>query len=138
MTDIAAALGLSQLRNLDAWVERRNQLADWYDEALSETDVVRPTRPTESRSAVHLYPIQTNRRAELFEQLHAGGVGVNVHYIPVHTQPIYRKLGFRSGDFPNSERFYARCLSLPMHVALSRSDQKLVVDLVKRGLLNSG
>jgi dTDP-4-amino-4,6-dideoxygalactose transaminase len=134
MTDMAAALGLSQLQNLDAWVARRNQLADWYDEALSATDVVRPTRPRESRSAMHLYPIQADHRAELFDQLHAGGVGVNVHYIPVHTQPIYRRLGFRSGDFPNSERFYARCLSLPMHVGLSRSDQELVVDLMKRSL----
>ncbi len=124
MTDIQAALGLSQLANIEAWISRRHELADAYDNALSELPLILPQRPAGSRSALHLYPVQLDSdrtplgRKTVFERLRGLGIGVNVHYIPVHTQPYYRNLGFASGALPNAERYYSRCLSLPMHPAL--------------------
>lgn len=128
MTELQGALGLSQLRHLPEWVARRHQIANAYDVLLAPLPLILPSRPQGSHSALHLYVVQidsartdTSRRA-VFDHLRAVGVGVNVHYIPVHTQPDYQALGFRSGQFPVSEAYYARCLSLPMFPALTDTD----------------
>ena len=137
MTDMQAALGLSQLANLESWVERRHQLADTYDAAFADLLLILPHRSADARSALHLYVVQVDTerspvdRKTLFSHLHAADIGVNVHYIPVHTQPDFRRLGFAPGDFPNSEAYYARCLSLPMYASLSDADQRYVIDKIR-------
>ncbi|HEY9855060.1 MAG TPA: UDP-4-amino-4,6-dideoxy-N-acetyl-beta-L-altrosamine transaminase, partial [Stenomitos sp.] len=107
LTDIQAALGASQMRRLETFIARRQELARRYDELLKDLPVVRPWQSPDGASSYHLYPIQVegSRRREIFEALRARGIGVNVHYIPVHTQPYYQELGFRPGDFPEAERY---------------------------------
>jgi UDP-4-amino-4,6-dideoxy-N-acetyl-beta-L-altrosamine transaminase len=140
MTELHAALGLSQLQHLSEWVTRRHELADVYDEQLSTLPLVLPTRLPGSRSALHLYvvlidPARTSlSRKEVFERLRAAGIGANVHYIPVHTHPDFQALGFRSGTFPVAEDYYARCLSLPMFVGLTAADQSRVNAAVRAAL----
>ncbi|MEX1153167.1 UDP-4-amino-4,6-dideoxy-N-acetyl-beta-L-altrosamine transaminase [Parvibaculum sp.] len=134
MTDIAAALGASQMRRLDSFVAKRTALADRYDALLGNLPVARPLRRSDRNSAWHLYVIGLGDgkdsgalRAGVFEHMRAAGVGVNVHYIPVHWQPYYRSLGFRRGDFPGAEQFYACALTLPLFPDLSYDDQEKVV-----------
>lgn len=130
ITDLQAALGRSQLVRLDDYVARRHAIAARYDEALAGLPLTTPWQHPDSRSALHLYPIRlhdASRRREVFEALRAAGIGVNVHYIPVHTQPHYRRLGFRPGDFPEAERYYAGAISLPMFPTLTLAQQDEVV-----------
>lgn len=132
MTDIQAALGLSQLRGLDANIIRRHALADHYDAMLARLPLELPVRVAGGRSALHLYvvrvpPVSPVTRRTLFDGLRASGVGVNVHYIPVHLQPYYRRLGFQPGMFPVAEDYYARCLSLPMYASLAGEQQAQVI-----------
>lgn len=140
LTDVQAALGLAQMRHLDEWVERRHRLADRYDDALVDLPLILPARTSESRQSLHLYVIQldearTNHsRRDVFDQLRQAEIGVNVHYIPVHTQPDFQRLGFRDGDFPVSEAYYARCISLPMYVMLSDKEQDRVIASVQEAL----
>lgn len=138
MTEMQAALGVSQMTHLDAWIARRHQLADRYDTLLADVPVIVPTRIADAYSALHLYVIQideqrtTLTRKQVFEALRAAGIGVNVHYIPVHTQPDYQRLGFAWGDFPASERYYQRCISLPMFATLTDEQQDQVVATLKQ------
>jgi UDP-4-amino-4,6-dideoxy-N-acetyl-beta-L-altrosamine transaminase len=135
MTDMQAALGISQVKRLPQWINRRHQIADTYDAAFSKLPVILPTRNGENntKSALHLYPIRLNReksninRKDAFFQLREAGIGVNVHYIPVHTQPYFSQLGFRKGDFPACEQYYEECLSLPMHTRLTSEDLTHVI-----------
>ena len=133
MTDIQAALGVSQMTRLGEFVERRHQIRARYDTLLAGLPVIRPVQHPDSRSALHLYPVQidperTNKtRAEVFAHLHEHDIRVQVHYIPVHTQPYYRALGFKPGDFPVSERYYAHAISLPMFPTLTDDQQDEVV-----------
>jgi UDP-4-amino-4,6-dideoxy-N-acetyl-beta-L-altrosamine transaminase len=134
MTEMQAALGLSQMARLDDYVARRHALADRYDAAFADLPLTLPTRPGESRSALHLYVIRLQAVAEhrrVFEALRAGGIGVNLHYIPVHTQPYYEKLGFRTGQFPVAERYYAVAISLPMYPTLPHADQDRVIGQIE-------
>lgn len=137
MTDIQAALGISQLANLERWIERRHQLASAYDAAFADLPLVLPYRNPYSKSALHLYVVQVDLkrspvdRKTLYNHLRAAGIGVNVHYIPVHTQPYFRRLGFAQGDFPNSENYYTRCLSLPIYAGLTDEKQSYVIDKVR-------
>lgn len=140
MTEMQAALGLSQLQHLAEWVTRRHQLADVYDAQLRPLPVVLPARPSDSHSALHLYVIQldatrtaVSRRA-VFERMRAAGIGVHVHYIPIHTQPDFQALGFRSGAFPAAEAYYARCLSLPMFPRLTMAEQRQVCEALRAAL----
>lgn len=133
MTDIQAALGASQLRKLDSFVRRRHAIARRYDEELKDLPVIRPWQHPDGRSAYHLYPIKvdpgrarTGRRT-LFEELHKRGIMANVHYMPVHTQPYYRNLGFREKAFPTAEAYYEHALSLPMYSRLGDGDQSQVI-----------
>ncbi len=133
MTEIQAALGCSQMQRLDQFVERRNYLADRYDRLLSGLPLRLPQRHADVRSAFHLYVIRLlpgqggKNRAQVFEELRRADIGVNVHYIPVHTQPYYRGLGFGDGDFPVAEAYYRDAISLPLFFDLTEADQDKVV-----------
>lgn len=135
LTELQAALGLSQLKNLDAWVERRHRLADRYDRELADLPIRLPARLPDRRSALHLYVIRLNQaphRRQVFEALRAAGIGVNVHYIPVHTQPYYQALGFRRGQFPESETYYDGAITLPMYSAMTDEDQTKVIATLRK------
>lgn len=140
MTDVQAALGLSQLRRIDEFVAHRRRLAAVYDERLADLPLLSPYQDAAGRSAFHLYVIQVDERRSgvarraLFDRLRAAGIGVNVHYIPVHLQPYYRQLGFESGQFPHAEEYYSRALSLPLFFDLSPSALERVVAAVRAGL----
>jgi UDP-4-amino-4,6-dideoxy-N-acetyl-beta-L-altrosamine transaminase len=139
ITDLQAALGLSQLSRLDEFVARRHFLADRYERLLADLPVTLPRRDPAGRSALHLYVVKLGPgaktdRARAFAALRKSGIGVNVHYIPVHTQPYYRGLGFRAGDFPAAESYYASALSLPMYFGLTESQQDEVAAKLKEAL----
>lgn len=132
MTDIQAALGSSQIRHLEEWVSRRHVLAAHYDTALADLPLLLPHQHRDAYSAWHLYVVQLKdeapiNRSEMFAALRADGIGVNVHYIPVHLQPYYRTLGFQTGDFPAAEIYYARAISIPLYSALSPAEQNYVI-----------
>ena len=136
MTDIQAALGASQLKHLDAWVRRRQQIAKRYDEKLSASVFALPVNIADSYSAWHLYVVRVKAgavaRKRLFEQLRASGLGVNVHYIPVPSQPYYRNMGFKADDFPASQSYYQQAISLPMFSSLSDDQQDYVIGLLDK------
>ncbi len=136
MTDLQAALGRSQLRRLRTFVEARRALADRYDDLLSGLPVSKAPRRAGASSAWHLYVVQLHeaighRRRQVFERMRGSGIGVNVHYIPVHLHPYYRNLGFREGDFPNAERYYRHALTLPLHAGMTFAEQDKVVDALR-------
>lgn len=133
MTDIHAALGLSQLTRLGEYVNKRHRIAEIYDQEFSNTTIQKPFRNTENRSALHLYIIQVDpeKHNHIFHTLRKKNIGVNLHYIPVHTHPFYQKLGFAWSDFPNSEAYFKRAISLPMFPTLSEDEQKYVINIVK-------
>ena len=143
MTEMQAALGLTQLKRLDAFVARRNALADLYDTMLADLPVVLPYQHPDTYSARHLYVIRlcldqiTQSHREVFEALRQSGIGVNLHYIPIHTQPYYRALGFERGDFPQSEAYYASAISLPLYPGLTEADQAQVVSVLTAALTSS-
>ena len=136
MTDLQAALGASQLSRVDAFVARRHALAERYDRLLAGLPLVLPYQAAQAYSAFHLYPVRVDpartglSRRQVFDALRQAGIGVNVHYIPVHTQPYYRRLGFADGAFPEAESYYAQAISLPMFAALTDEQQDRVVDLL--------
>ena len=129
MTDLQAALGLSQLKQLDAFVAKRLDAVARYRQILQNLPLDLPAECPAGQSAWHLYIIQLhdeNRRLAVFEALRSAGIGVNVHYIPIHTQPYYQKLGFHWGDFPQAEAFYSRIISLPLYADLTAEQQQQV------------
>jgi UDP-4-amino-4,6-dideoxy-N-acetyl-beta-L-altrosamine transaminase len=131
MTELQAALGLSQMTHLVDWVARRNVLAARYNVLLAQLPLERPKVIADAYSAWHLYPIrlhQPDRRAGVFANLRKDGIGVNVHYIPVHLQPYYRNMGFRPGDFPAAEAYYAGAISIPLYSAMTDAQQDRVVE----------
>lgn len=137
MTEMQAALGLTQLARLADYVDRRNVLAARYDAALAGLALDLPGRLPESRSSFHLYVIRLHDPAQhrpVFEALRAAGIGVNLHYIPVHLQPYYRAMGFEAGDFPVSEAYYSRAISIPFYAIMTEEQQDTVIAQVK-GLL---
>lgn len=141
ITDIQSALGLSQLQRLDRFIDRRRALAARYDTLLKDLPVITPFQAPWGRSAYHLYPVQIDssakprNRNEVFQKMRDAGIGVNVHYIPVHLQPYYRKLGFSEGDFPQAERYYANAITLPLYYDLTEAEQDVVVDVLTAALL---
>ena len=130
MTDFQAALGLSQLGRLTEFIAARERLADRYDRLLADFAVTLPWRAPSCRPAWHLYVVllPEAKRKRVFEAMRAQGIGVNVHYIPVHLQPDYRRLGFAKGDFPESERYYDAALTLPLFPTLTDTGQDRVVE----------
>lgn len=137
ITDIQAALGASQMKRISDFIARRREIAERYDREFEGLPLVRPWQHPDTASSWHLYVVLVDpeRRRRAFEGLRAAGIGVNVHYIPVHTQPFYReRFGFAAGDFANAEAYYARAISLPMYAALTDAQQSQVVDAVRRVL----
>lgn len=138
MTEMQAALGLSQQTRLAEFVDRRNELAERYDSLLAELPLDRPGRLEGARSAFHLYVIRLHdetRHRAIFEALRADDIGVNLHYIPIHLQPYYRDLGFSDGDFPAAEAYYKRAISIPLYSAMSEADQERVIASLRRALI---
>ena len=140
MTELQAALGVSQMTLLDTFIARRHQLAKRYDELLKDLPIILPTRHPENGSALHLYPIQIKAesgktRKQVFDHLRANDIGVNVHYIPVHTQPYYQAMGFATGDFPNSEAYYQAAISLPLYYDLTEAEQDTVIAVLTQALI---
>jgi UDP-4-amino-4,6-dideoxy-N-acetyl-beta-L-altrosamine transaminase len=138
MTDIQAALGLSQLERLDEFVARRNNLAQRYDELLTNLPIQRPTILNGNLSSFHLYVIRlsTRERPEehrrVFEELRKAGIGVNLHYMPVHLQPDYGRLGFHEGIYPESEAYGWEAISLPLFPSMTEEHQDLVIKNLNR------
>jgi UDP-4-amino-4,6-dideoxy-N-acetyl-beta-L-altrosamine transaminase len=132
MTDLKAALGTSQMTRIDQFLERRRQIAARYDAGLADLPLMLPCQSSDSVSAWHLYVVRLNpaarrSRAEVYDALQAAGIGVNVHYIPVHLQPYYRRLGFGPGMFPEAEAYYESALSLPLFPTLTAGEQDSVI-----------
>ena len=131
MTDVHAALGVSQIERLASGIAARHVLFDRYATLLGNFPVTLPWQHPDTYSALHLYPIQVEDRARIFAGMRAAGVLVNVHYIPVHLQPHHRRMGFNPGDFPVSEAYYERALSIPLWAAMTETQQDHVVDTLK-------
>jgi UDP-4-amino-4,6-dideoxy-N-acetyl-beta-L-altrosamine transaminase len=161
ITDIQAALGASQMSRIDTFVQRRHALVQRYNTALADLPITLPWQHPDTFSAFHLYIIrlqndtpaanrswpeagtlpnpdkaESNTHQRVFEQLRTAGIGVNLHYIPVHTQPYYQQLGFRAGDFPEAERYYEQAISLPLFYDLTDAEQDQVIAAL-RSILKS-
>lgn len=140
MTELQAALGVSQMERLDQYVTRRHQLARQYDELLETLPVTTPWQHPDSYSGLHLYPIRLQldniqkSHLQVFESLRELGIGVNLHYIPVHTQPYYQRMGFQLGDFPQAQAYYHEAISLPMYQTLTGAHQDQVVTALRKVL----
>ena len=136
MTDICAALGLSQMTRIEEFVARRREIAAAYDAAFADLPVTSPWQHPDTASAWHLYIIRIDRQRtsrshrEIFDSLREAGIGVNLHYIPVYRQPYYRELGLGQGHCPNAEAYYAEAISLPMYFGLSDDEQRQAVAAV--------
>lgn len=137
MTELQAALGVSQMQRLNDFVTIRHQLQQRYDDLLQTLPVITPYQSQDSYSALHLYPIQIRldkvkkSHEVIFHELRENGIGVNLHYIPVHMQPYYQRMGFKIGDFTNAEVYYSRAISLPMYQGLTFEMQDQVVNTLK-------
>lgn len=140
LTELQAALGVSQIKRLTEIVARRNALADRYDRLLADFPVVCPARRDNTLSSFHLYVIRVPaaHHREIFEGLLRGGIGANLHYIPVHLQPYYRDLGNQPGDFPEAEQYYREAISLPLYAGLTEEMQDSVVECLRRELEQAG
>ena len=140
MTELQAALGVSQMQRLNEFVEKRHVLQKRYHKKLSDLPIKLPYQSTDSYSALHLYPVQleleklTKTRAQVFDKLRANGIGVNVHYIPVYTQPYYEDMGFDRRDFPEAEVYYNQTISIPLYQGLTVDQQDQVVEVLKAAL----
>lgn len=140
MTELQAALGLSQMNRLDAYVERRHALARRYADLLEGLPIKRPLQRSDCLSALHLYVVRLQldkigrTHREVFELMQKSGVGVNLHYIPVHTQPWYARMGFKADDFPHAMAYYREALTLPLHPSLSDAQQMAVAAALRRAV----
>ena len=138
LTDMQAALGLSQLSKIDHFISRRRELASNYDKLLVDLPLKCPWQNPDGKSSFHLYPIvlpSNFNRKEIFEKMRSCNIGVNVHYIPVHTQPFYLNRGFKYGDFPNSEQYYNSAITIPLFSSMT-DDQQMTVFNCLNNLLN--
>lgn len=140
MTDMQAALGASQMQRLTTYVAKRHELAERYDRLLKDLPVTTPWQHPDGYSGLHLYVIRLQldkiqkNHLQVFEALRAHEIIVNLHYIPVHTQPYYEKMGFKVGDFPEAERYYAEAISIPMYPTMTRAQQDHVIHCLRTAL----
>jgi dTDP-4-amino-4,6-dideoxygalactose transaminase len=136
LTDIQAALGVSQLRNLERFISRRRQIASIYARAFADLDqLTLPSAADNVAHGWHLYVVRVNRTAQrrsFFERLRGLGLGVQVHYVPVYWHPYYRELGWTKGICPKAEDFYSRAISLPLFPMMSDAEVERVVDAVRQ------
>ncbi|RZL08782.1 MAG: UDP-4-amino-4,6-dideoxy-N-acetyl-beta-L-altrosamine transaminase [Hymenobacter sp.] len=131
ISDILCALGISQLARAEAGLARRRQLAAQYDAAFATLPGVEVLAPGRPGHAYHLYVVQVANRRGLYEFLRTKNILAQVHYVPVHRMPYYENLGWKFGDFPHAEAYYARCLSLPLYPTLTDAEQAYVIDCVR-------
>jgi UDP-4-amino-4,6-dideoxy-N-acetyl-beta-L-altrosamine transaminase len=140
LTDFQAALGISQLQRLERYIARRTSIARAYDALLADLPVVRPAQHPDAASAWHLYVVKLRTldlpasRLNVFSAMRAAGIGVNVHYIPVHRQPYYERLGFTPGYCPRAEEYYSAALTLPLYPELGDDDQHRVVTALRTAI----
>ena len=140
MTELQAALGVSQMQRLDEFITKRHKLQERYDLLLEDLPIIKPYQDKDSYSALHLYPIKIqanklkNTKKEIFEALRKNGISVSVHYIPVHTQPYYENIGFKKGCYPNAESYYQRSISIPLYFGLTLEQQDKVIESLKQVL----
>jgi len=140
MTDIQAALGVSQMQRLTQYVASRHKIAARYNQLLADLPLTLPWQHPDGYSACHLYVIRLQlgniqrSHLQVFESLRAKDIMVNLHYIPVHTQPYYQRMGFKKGDFPEAERYYSEAISIPMHPMLTRKEQDYVIASLKEAM----
>ena len=140
LTDMQAALGLSQMRRLNQFLQRRRELVARYDRLLADMPIQRPLIDVLNDSAWHLYVIRIDAkragktRRQVYDAMRSAGIGVQVHYIPVHLQPYYRALGFKPGHCPEAERYSEEALSLPLYPAMSEADQDAVVAALRTAM----
>jgi dTDP-4-amino-4,6-dideoxygalactose transaminase len=140
MTDIQAALGASQMQRLDEFVKRRRFLAERYNHLLQDLPLVLPWQHPDTESSWHLYVIRLKQdkisksHRQVFEELRQAKIGVNLHYIPVHTQLYYQQLGFNWGNFPNAEQYYREAISIPLYYGLTENNQERVVNTIREVL----
>ncbi len=141
MTELQAALGVSQMQRLDEFIAKRHKLQERYDLLLEDLPIIKPYQDKDGYSALHLYPIKIqidkvkNTKKEIFDALRNNNIGVNVHYIPVHTQPYYENMGFKKGDYPNAENYYENTISIPIFQGLTIEMQDKVVNILKKVLV---
>ena len=141
MTDMQAALGVSQMQRLNDYVAKRHELAEHYNELLKDLPITLPWQHEDSYSGLHLYVIRlqldkiSKTHLEVFKDMREAGILVNLHYIPVHLQPYYQEMGFEKGQFPEAEQYYKEAISLPMFPTLSYEQQQEIVESLKKLLL---
>jgi dTDP-4-amino-4,6-dideoxygalactose transaminase len=142
MTELQAALGVTQMSRLDDFVSARHKLATRYNQLLKGLAITLPYQLEETYSGLHLYVIRlkldliAKTHKEVFDELRDKGIGVNLHYIPVHTQPYYQDMGFKFGDFPESEHYYQEAISLPIFHIMTEEQQDTVVRVLSEILEN--
>lgn len=141
MTELQAGLGVSQMKRLEQFVAKRHEIAKKYNQLFADLPVVLPYQLENTYSGLHLYVIRLKldklkkTHQQIFNELRERGIGVNVHYIPVHTQPYYQNLGFKQGDFPNAEQYYAEAISLPMYPDLTEEQIQYIYTTLKEVLV---
>ena len=139
LSELHAALGISQLSRLEDYVRTRNALVKTYNENFKDLELITPFVASYNYSAFHLYVIVLTKksgitRKELFAKLQAAGIGVQVHYIPIHLQPFYKKFGCKKGDFKTAESYYKNAISLPLFPTLSEQEQQKVITLLRENV----
>ena len=140
MTDIGAALGLSQLGRLDEFIKRRHEIAQHYDQLLSSLPISLPQQHSDVWSSYHLYPIRVNKnqcgktQRQVYDNLLRDGIGINLHYIPIYRQPYYEKMGFSAGYCKEAELLFKEVISIPIYASLTNEKQNQVIDELKKVL----
>jgi UDP-4-amino-4,6-dideoxy-N-acetyl-beta-L-altrosamine transaminase len=140
LTDMQAALGVSQMTRLPEYVKRRHVIAQRYSKLLADLPITLPWQHPDSYSAYHLYVVRLQldkisaSHRQVFEALRGKNIMVNLHYIPVHTQPHYQKMGFKQGDFPDAEQYYREAISIPMHVNLTDEELQFVASSLREAM----
>lgn len=131
ITDIQAALGITQLKKAHKSVTRRREIASIYQDAFKQVNIPFQIEEGNGKNAYHLFVIEAEDRLGLYNHLKENGVFAQIHYVPVHLMPYYQKLGWKAGDFPEAENYYEKCISLPMYPTLTQEEQEYVIEKVK-------